>query len=268
MRSIPRDRRARKANRRRFWNRWPGSASMRRCSTLSTRSASTTATMPMPIIFLTRRPTKHSPSSSRRRPHRLGFFAILPMPDVDGDAASDGLRTPGHAARRRAVPVLQPERCPSRRRTAGSPLYAEIGSAPRGGLPFSSQAEPRLRPVTGHEAVRRLHRISLRNHPSSSEPDLQRLTWADIGTSNGSWPTAVVPSPYLSYRLRLMEHDDREQPLFNVRVPEGVTPHSRPLLLRSRRGRRRQCRSPRWPARRIANGYLYGTDIPFIGRGR
>ena len=35
---------------------------------------------------------------------------------------------------------------------------------------------------------------------------------------------AAAPSLILPTACALMEHDDRREPLFNIRVPEGVTP--------------------------------------------
>jgi len=191
-------------------------------------------------------------------PDRLGFFAILPVPDVDGALrqvayALDTLHADGLFLFSNQNGVYLGD-------ARLEPLYAEMDR--RGAAVFVHPASPAYMKSLGmtlfaacieypfettRAAANLIYNGCMRKYPN--------IRWV-LAHGGGT-------VPFLSFRLRLMEHDDREQPLFSVRVPEGVTPHLDrfyyDLALVAAAAPLASLTAMADPGR-----ILYGTDIPFI----
>ena len=193
-------------------------------------------------------------------PRNLGCFAILPVPDVDG-----ALRQTAYA-----LDVLHADGLFLFSNQNGvylgdarlEPLYAELDR--RGAAVFVHPASPAYVPALDMKLF-----AACIEYPFETTRAAANLIYNGFMGKypNIKWILAHGGGtvPYLSYRMRLMEHDDREQPLFNVRVPEGVTPYldrfyydlavtAGAVALAALNGTANPDR------------ILYGTDIPFIGK--
>jgi 6-methylsalicylate decarboxylase len=182
--------------------------------------------------YLTRSVNEALARFSAGAPDRLGFFATLPMPDMDGalremEHALDTLRADGVIllSHQNGVYVGDPR---------GEPLYAEMDR--RGVICFVHPTIPpylpggldlRLWPAyleyafdTTRVAGNLIYHEYMRRFP--------RIKWL-LAHAGGAFP-------YLSMRLRLMEELEiggRKPPFpsvgagkpFDERVPEGVTPY-------------------------------------------
>lgn len=153
-------------------------------------------------------------------PERLGFFATLPLPDVDGalrqmEHALDTLNADGviFLSNQNGFYVGDP---------AFEPLYAEMDR--RSVVAFVHPASPSYVPTlrldlwaayieypfeTTRVAANLIYNGVMARYP--------RIRWI-LAHAGGALP-------YLSVRLRLMEESDKNQPPFIERVPDGVGPY-------------------------------------------
>jgi 6-methylsalicylate decarboxylase len=155
-------------------------------------------------------------------PTRLGFFATLPLPDVDGALrqmayALDTLHADGliFLSNQNGSYIGDP---------AFEPLYAEMDR--RGVIAFVHPASPAYVPT-----------LRLNLWPAYIEYPFETTRVAANLIYNGimarypriKWLLAHAGGalPYLSVRLRLMEESDKNQPSFIERVPDGVAPYLR-----------------------------------------
>jgi predicted TIM-barrel fold metal-dependent hydrolase len=193
-------------------------------------------------------------------PDRLGFFAILPAPDIDGALAQlahalDTLHADGLFlfSNQNGVYLGDPRL---------EPLYAELDR--RRAVVFVHPALPAYVGALGIDLF-----PACIEYPFETTRAAANLIYTGM---MGKYPHirwilahGGGTVPYLSYRLRLMEHDDRREPLFNTRVPEGVAPYldrfyyDLALVAEA---------APLAALDRVAHPerILYGTDIPFIGK--
>jgi predicted TIM-barrel fold metal-dependent hydrolase len=195
-------------------------------------------------------------------PNKFGFFAILPVPDVDGALAQleyvfDSLHADGlfFFSSQNGVYLgdLRLE-----------PLYAEMDR--RGVVAFVHPASPAYVVQLGMKLF-----AACIEYPFETTRVAANLIYNGVMAKypNIKWILAHGGGavPYLSYRLRLMEHDDREEPVFNVRVPGGVTPFLDrfyyDLALVGAPAPLAALAAMADPAR-----LLYGTDCPFIGKSQ
>lgn len=152
-------------------------------------------------------------------PRKLGFFATLPLPDLDGalrqmEHALDTLHADG-------VILLSNQNEFYVGDPLFEPLYAEMDR--RSAVVFIHPASPSYVPrlklnlwaayveypfETTRVAANLIYNGVLRRYP--------RIRWI-LAHAGGTLP-------YLSTRLRLMEESDKNTPPFAERVPEGVTP--------------------------------------------
>jgi predicted TIM-barrel fold metal-dependent hydrolase len=193
-------------------------------------------------------------------PQNLGFFAILPVPDVDG-----ALRQTAYA-----LDVLHADGLFLFSNQNGAylgdprlePLYAELDR--RGAAVFVHPASPAYVPALDLKLF-----AACIEYPFETTRAAANLIYTGCMGKypNIKWILAHGGGtvPYLSYRLRLMEHDDRVEPLFNVRVPEGVTPYlDRFYYDLAVTGGAVPLAALNGTA--APDRILYGTDIPFIGK--
>jgi predicted TIM-barrel fold metal-dependent hydrolase len=153
-------------------------------------------------------------------PDKLGFFAALPLPDIDGalqqmEYALDTLHADGIIllSNQAGFYVGDP---------AFEPLYAEMHR--RSVAVFVHPASPAYVPTlrlklwaayieypfeTTRVAANLIYNGVMARYP--------RISWI-LAHAGGALP-------YLSVRLRLMEESDRAVPPFIERVPEGVAPY-------------------------------------------
>jgi len=155
-------------------------------------------------------------------PDRLGFFAALPLPDLDGalrelEHALDQLHADG-------VILLTSQNG----RYVGDPafdaLYAELDR--RRAVVFVHPASPAYVPALRLDLwaayveypfeTTRVAANLIYHGITSRYPDIRWI----LAHGGGALP-------YLSVRLRLMEESDRNAPPFIARIPEGVAPHVR-----------------------------------------
>jgi predicted TIM-barrel fold metal-dependent hydrolase len=222
--------------------------------------------------YLTRSVNEALAKFSTGAPDRIGFFATLPMPDVDGALAetayaldelgADGVILLSH---QNGVYVGDPR---------GEPLYAELDR--RGTVCFVHPTIPpylpdgldlRLWPAyleyafdTTRVAGNLIYHEYMRRFP--------RIKWL-LAHAGGAFP-------YLSMRLRLMEELEiggRKPPFpsvgagkpFDERVPEGVTPYLDKFyydVALSGADAPMAALTALAPAERI----FYGSDWPFVLR--
>jgi 6-methylsalicylate decarboxylase len=195
-------------------------------------------------------------------PNQFGFFAILPVPDVDGALAQlehglDRLHADGLFFLSSHNGVYLGDR-------RLDPLYAEMDR--RGVVAFVHPASPPYVAQLGMKLF-----AACVEYPFETTRVAANLIYTGVMAKypNIKWILAHGGGavPHLAYRLRLMEHDDREEPLFNVRVPEGVTPFLDrfyyDLALVGAPAPLAALNAMADPAR-----LLYGTDCPFIGVGQ
>jgi 6-methylsalicylate decarboxylase len=153
-------------------------------------------------------------------PKRLGFFAPLPLPDLDGalrqmEHALDTLNADGviFLSNQNGFYVGDP---------AFEELYAEMDR--RSAVAFVHPASPSYVPTlrldlwaayieypfeTTRVAANLIYNGVMARYP--------RIKWI-LAHAGGALP-------YLSVRLRLMEESDKNKPPFIERVPEGVAPY-------------------------------------------
>jgi predicted TIM-barrel fold metal-dependent hydrolase len=155
-------------------------------------------------------------------PDKLGFFAAMPLPDIDG-----ALRQMQHALDTLAadgVIFLSNQNGYYVGDPAFEPLYAEMDR--RSVVAFVHPASPayvstlrlNLWPAyieypfeTTRVAINLIYNGIMARYP--------RIRWI-LAHAGGTLP-------YLSVRLRLMEESDKGEPPFIERVPEGVAPYLR-----------------------------------------
>jgi predicted TIM-barrel fold metal-dependent hydrolase len=155
-------------------------------------------------------------------PDRLGFFAALPLPDLDGalrqlEVALDHLRADG-------VILLSSQNGRYVGDLDFDALYAEMDR--RGVIVFVHPASPAYVPtlrlnlwaayVEYPFEITRVAANLIYNGITSRYPNIKWI----LAHGGGALP-------YLSVRLRLMEESDKNSPSFIDRVPEGVAPHLR-----------------------------------------
>jgi predicted TIM-barrel fold metal-dependent hydrolase len=153
-------------------------------------------------------------------PDKLGFFATLPLPDVDGalremERALDALHADG-------VILLSNQNGFYVGDPAFEPLYAEMNR--RSVVAFVHPASPAYVPTlrlnlwaayieypfeTTRVAANLIYNGVMARYP--------RIRWI-LAHAGGALP-------YLSVRLRLMEESDKNVPPFIERVPQGVAPY-------------------------------------------
>jgi predicted TIM-barrel fold metal-dependent hydrolase len=203
-------------------------------------------------------------------PDRLGFFATLPLPDIDGALAQmahalDALHADGviFLSHQNGVHIGDPR---------FAPLYAEMDR--RRVIAF---IHPTVPPGVEH--------LNLRLWPSFIEYAFEttrvaaNLIYHGIMArwSNITWILAHAGGtlPYLSMRLRLMEELEvgRKPPFpfsgagapFIERVPEGVRPHLDAFYFDTALS---GARAPMAALTEMAKSehILYGSDWPFVER--
>jgi predicted TIM-barrel fold metal-dependent hydrolase len=193
-------------------------------------------------------------------PDRLGFFAPLPLPDLDGalrqmEHALDTLGADGviFLSNQNGVYLGDP---------AFEPLYAEMDR--RSAVAFVHPATPSYVPdlrlklwaayveypfETTRVAANLIYNGVMARYP--------RIRWI-LAHAGGALP-------YLSVRLRLMEESDNNPPPFIERVPEGVQPHIRSfyfdVALAGGAGPMAALTEVADPTR-----ILYGSDWPYLER--
>ncbi|HUI98549.1 MAG TPA: amidohydrolase family protein [Xanthobacteraceae bacterium] len=155
-------------------------------------------------------------------PDRLGFFAALPLPDLDGAlhelaVALDELHADG-------VILLTSQNGWYVGDPAFDALYAELDR--RGAVVFVHPASP------AYVATLRLDLwAAYVEYPFETTRVAANLIYHGITSRYPGikWILAHGGGvlPYLSVRLRLMEESDKNAPPFSERVPEGVAPHIR-----------------------------------------
>jgi predicted TIM-barrel fold metal-dependent hydrolase len=195
-------------------------------------------------------------------PEQFGFFAILPVPDVDGSLAQlehalDTLHADGLLFLSCQNGVYLGDR-------RLDPLYAEMDR--RGVTVFMHPASPPYVAQLGMKLF-----AACVEYPFETTRVVANLIYNEVMARypNIKWILAHGGGavPYLTYRLTLMEHDDREEPVFHVRVPEGVTPFLDrfyyDLALVGAPAPLAALAAMADPGR-----LLYGTDCPFIGAGQ
>lgn len=153
-------------------------------------------------------------------PDKLGFFATLPLPDLDGavrqlEYALDQLHADG-------VILLSSQNGYYVGDPAFDALYAEMDR--RGVIAFVHPASP------AYVAQLRLKLwAAYVEYPFETTRVAANLIYNGITSRypNIKWILAHGGGalPYLSVRLRLMEESDKNTPAFVERVPEGVAPH-------------------------------------------
>jgi 6-methylsalicylate decarboxylase len=155
-------------------------------------------------------------------PDRLGFFAALPLPDLDG-----GLRALAHALdhlRADGIILLTSQNGWYVGDPAFDALYAELDR--RGAVVFVHPASPAY-----VSALRLDLWAAYVEYPFETTRVAANLIYNGITSRypNIKWILAHGGGalPYLSVRLRLMEESDKNAPPFRARVPEGVAPHIR-----------------------------------------
>ena len=194
-------------------------------------------------------------------PGELGFFATLPLPDLDGalrqsEYALDRLHADG------VILMSSQNGC-----YVGDPafdaLYAEMDR--RGAIVFVHPASPAY--VT---QLRLDMWAAYVEYPFETTRVAANLIYNGVTLRypNIRWILAHGGGalPYLSVRLRLMEESDKNVPSFGERVPEGVAPQvgsfyfdialvggAAPMAALSETAD---------PAH-----ILYGSDWPYLGRG-
>lgn len=153
---------------------------------------------------------------------RLGFFAALPLPDVDGalrqlEVALDHLHADG-------VILLSSQNGWYVGDLGFDALYAEMDR--RGAIVFVHPARPAYVPT-----LRLNLWAAYVEYPFETTRVAANLIYNGITSRyrNIKWILAHGGGalPYLSVRLRLMEEADKNSPSFIERVPEGVAPHLR-----------------------------------------
>ncbi|MFT8242561.1 amidohydrolase family protein [Roseomonas sp. BN140053] len=153
-------------------------------------------------------------------PRQLGFFATLPVPDVDGaltqmEHALDQLGADGvvFLSNQNGVylgdPILEP-------------LYAEMDR--RGVVAFVHPASPAYVPTLKLKLW-----AAYVEYPFETTRVAANLIYNGVMQRypNIRWVLAHAGGalPYLTTRLKLMEESDKNRPPFIDRVPEGVTPY-------------------------------------------
>jgi predicted TIM-barrel fold metal-dependent hydrolase len=153
-------------------------------------------------------------------PDKLGFFAALPLPDIDGalrqmERALDELHADGIIllSNQNGFYVGDP---------AFEPLYAEMHR--RSVVVFVHPASPAYVP-----ALRLNLWAAYIEYPFETTRVAANLIYNGVMARYPGirWILAHAGGalPYLSVRLRLMEESDKGVPPFIERVPEGVAPH-------------------------------------------
>jgi 6-methylsalicylate decarboxylase len=193
-------------------------------------------------------------------PTRLGFFATLPLPDVDGalhqmEYALDTLHADGviFLSNQNGFYVGDP---------AFDPLYAEMDR--RGVVGFVHPASPAYVPTLRLnlwaayiEYPFETTRVAANLIYNGVIPRYPRIKWL-LAHAGGALP-------YLSVRLRLMEESDKNVPPFIERVPGGVAPYLRAFYfdLAIAGGA-----APIAALTEIADPshILYGSDWPYLDR--
>jgi predicted TIM-barrel fold metal-dependent hydrolase len=193
-------------------------------------------------------------------PDKLGFFAALPLPDIDGalrqmERALDTMHADG-------VILLSNQNGFYVGDTAFEPLYAEMHR--RSVVVFVHPASPAYVPAL---------RLSL--WPAYVEYPFETTRVAANLIYNGimarypgiRWVLAHAGGalPYLSVRLRLMEESDKAAPPFIERVPEGVAPYLKAFYFDVAIA---GGAAPMAALMEIADPshILYGSDWPYLGR--
>jgi predicted TIM-barrel fold metal-dependent hydrolase len=152
-------------------------------------------------------------------PEKLGFFATLPLPDVEGalrqlEFALDTLHADG-------VILLSSQNGFYIGDPAFTPLYEELHR--RSVVVFVHPASPAYVPT-----LRLKMWAAYIEYPFETTRVAANLIYNGVMTRypNIKWIMAHAGGalPYLSVRLRLMEESDRGVPPFIERVPEGVAP--------------------------------------------
>jgi predicted TIM-barrel fold metal-dependent hydrolase len=153
-------------------------------------------------------------------PNKLGFFAALPLPDIDGalrqmERALDEFHADGIIllSNQNGFYVGDP---------AFEPLYAEMHR--RSVVVFVHPASPAYVP-----ALRLNLWATYIEYPFETTRVAANLIYNGVMARYPAirWILAHAGGalPYLSVRLRLMEESDNGVPPFIERVPEGVAPH-------------------------------------------
>jgi predicted TIM-barrel fold metal-dependent hydrolase len=157
-------------------------------------------------------------------PDKLGFFATLPLPDVDGalrqmEYALDTLHADG-------VILLSNQNGFYVGDPAFTPLYEEMHR--RSVAVFIHPASPAYVPT-----LRLKMWAAYIEYPFETTRVAANLIYNGIMARYPGikWIMAHAGGalPYLSVRLRLMEESDRETPPFIERVPQGVAPYLKDL---------------------------------------
>jgi predicted TIM-barrel fold metal-dependent hydrolase len=157
-------------------------------------------------------------------PEKLGFFATLPLPDVEGalrqlEFALDTLHADG-------VILLSSQNGFYVGDPAFTPLYEELHR--RSVVAFVHPASPAYVPT-----LRLKMWAAYIEYPFETTRVAANLIYNGVIARypNIKWIMAHAGGalPYLSVRLRLMEESDRGVPSFIERVPEGVAPYLKDL---------------------------------------
>lgn len=153
-------------------------------------------------------------------PETMGFFAALPLPDLDGalrqlEYALDRLHADG-------VILLSNQNGYYVGDVAFDALYAELDR--RGAIVFVHPASP------AYVAQLRLNMwAAYVEYPFETTRVAANLIYNGVTSRypNIKWILAHGGGalPYLSVRLKLMEESDKNVPSFIERVPDGVAPH-------------------------------------------
>jgi predicted TIM-barrel fold metal-dependent hydrolase len=153
-------------------------------------------------------------------PTRLGFFATLPLPDVDGalrqlEHACDTLGADG-------VIFLTSQNDRYLGDPEFEPLYAEMDR--RGVAAFVHPASPSYVKTLKLDMW-----AAYVEYPFETTRVAANLIYNGVMARypNIRWILAHAGGalPYLTWRLRLLEESDKKVPPFAERVPEGVTPY-------------------------------------------
>jgi predicted TIM-barrel fold metal-dependent hydrolase len=193
-------------------------------------------------------------------PQKLGFFATLPFPDIDGalaelEYALDVLHADGIILLSNQNGLYVGDR-------HGEALYAEMDR--RGAVAFIHPARPSFVDLLG-----------LKLWPAVIEYPFDTTRVAATLIYNGymrqftaiKWVLAHAGGtlPYLSLRLRLMEESDEHRPTFVERMPEGVALFLDKFYFDTAIAGSRAAMSALYEIADPSH-VLYGTDWPYIDR--
>ncbi len=193
-------------------------------------------------------------------PEKLGFFASLPLPDIDGalremERALDALRADGIIllSNQNGFYVGDP---------AFEPLYAEMHR--RSAVVFVHPASPAYVP-----ALRLKLWAAYVEYPFETTRVAANLIYNGIMARYPGirWILAHGGGalPYLAVRLRLMEQSDAAVPPFVERVPEGVAPYLKDFYFDVALA---GGAAPMAALTQVADPshVLYGSDWPYLAR--